>query len=172
MKITKVCDVIKIALAVNMHGAYNSRSMCLIKCLKLEKVCNAWQMMREFPFKKNTLNDFIREILINQRFATWVTWNKCSRPAENRSTILQELMNKAIDQWLDRISLVFALCRRTYWTSFAIRQHCLICVFNLSHKVVSANVRITLFNVSVCFRFLLNYFSNICKNFYWPSFWN
>jgi len=38
---------------------------CLIKCLRLEKGFNAFQMMREFPsrkWKKRTLNDLIRKI--------------------------------------------------------------------------------------------------------------
>jgi len=39
----------------------------------------------------------------------------------------------------------YSCYRRTYWTSCAIRQHYLIGVFNLSHKVVSTNVRLVLF---------------------------
>jgi len=38
---------------------------CLIKCLRLEKGWNAFQMMREFPsrkWKKTTLNYLIRKI--------------------------------------------------------------------------------------------------------------
>ena len=42
---------------------------CLIRCLRVEKGWNAFQMMREFPsrkWKKSTLNDLIRKIDITR----------------------------------------------------------------------------------------------------------
>ena len=106
-------------------GPWTAENECLIKCMRLQKGWNAWQIMREFPLRNSKktcwtilLEKFTKPKVRDLDCVKWV------RTTSSEQTS-QELMNKAIDQWLDSIAFRWSFALKD---AFAIRQRYLICV--------------------------------------------
>jgi len=154
-------------------GPWTAENECLIKCMRLQKGWNAWQIMREFPLRNSKktcwtilLEKFTKPKVRDLDCVKWV------RTTSSEQTS-QELMNKAIDQWLDSIAFRWSFALKD---AFAIRQRYLICVETDLQFVTHARTHThthththTLI-VSVCFHYCLNYLSNLCRNVYWSNF--